>query len=267
MRLCSLVFSLGLATAPCWAAEARISSLLRSMIDGGSMPTEKVFYETVDEDYVNQLSTDSVRDFLPLAGKLLQESRPEARKYGLQCLLVVTLRRSLDSEVLLEPYVPDLLRIADDRASPLRTMAIHVLSSTWPRLSPKTVSYLAAHLADKENTAEDTGWMACMLLKAGTDTLTHDAIAFVRKQDKPEVIQEVLRCFRILPIVKTADAIAFIGSGLDNQDVWVRRRAVEAVADLPLVERSPFLAQLSRLSTDSEEPAEIRSMAAEALKK
>jgi len=231
------------------------------------MPTEKVFYETVDEDYVNQLSTDSVRDFLPLAGRLLQDSRPEARKYGLQCLLVVTLRRSLDSEVLLEPYVPHLLRIADDRASPLRTMAIHVLSSTWPRLSPQTMSYLAAHLADKENTAEDTGWMACMLLKAGTDTLTHDAIAFVRKQDKPEVIQEVLKCIRVIPIRKTADALALIGSGLDSPDVWVRRMALEAVAAVPLVERSPFLAQLIRMSADPNEPTEIRSAAAEALKK
>lgn len=170
-----------LAAVPVWAAEERISGLLRQMTAGGPVPSEKVFFEVIDEDYVNQLSSDSMREFLPLAGKLLGDSRTEARKYGLMCFLAVTLRRSPDSEPLLEPYVPDLLRIASDRASPLRTMSIHVLSNTWPRLSPKTLAYLAAHLTDTDNTAEDTGWMACMLLKAGTDTLTHDVIGFVRK--------------------------------------------------------------------------------------
>ena len=71
----------------------------------------------------------------------------------------------------------------------------------------------------------------------------------------------------MLPATKNSDALDFIGSSLDAPEVWVRRRAVEAVERLPLVERSPFLAQLSRLSTDPKEPAEIRSAAAEALKK
>jgi len=237
------------------------------MTDGGPLPSEKVFYDTVNEDDFNRLSADTVREFLPLARTLLKDSRPEARRYGLMCFFAVTLRRSLDSEPLLEPYVPDILRIADDRASPLRPMAMEVLGNTRPRLSPKTLAYLTTHLADKDNTTEDTGWMACMLFRAGTDTLTHDVIAFVRKQDKPEVMQEVLKCFRVLRITKTADALSLIGSSLDSPDVLVRRRAVEAVADLPLVERSPFLAQLSRLSTDPNEPTEIRSMATEALKK
>src|SRR5437868_2021432 len=105
MKLWLLIVGICLTTAPGCAQQERIGSMLRHVADGGPVPTEKVFYDTVNEDYVNQLSPDRVREFLPLAGKLLQDPRPEARKDGLMCFLVVTLRRSLDSEVLLEPYV------------------------------------------------------------------------------------------------------------------------------------------------------------------
>ncbi len=267
MKLWLLVVGISLTTAQGCASEERIRALLRSMADGGPVPTEKVFYATVDADYIGQLSPDSVKAFLPLAQKLLQDPRPEARNYGLTCFLAVTLRRFLDSEVLLEPYVPDLLRIADDRASPLQNEARYVLGHTQPKISPKTLEYLAAHLTDKDNTPGETGAMACALLKDGSDPLKHDVIAFVRTQDKPEVIKEVLKCFRLLRIKKTADTLSLIGYGLDSPDVWVRRRALEAVADLSLVERSEFLAQLNRLATDTKEPTEIRSAAEEALKK
>jgi len=255
-----------LAAVPTWAAEERISGLLRSMTVGGPLPAENAFHEAVDEDYVNQLSPDSVKEFLPLARALLQDPRPEARKYGLTCFLVVTLRRALDSEPLLEPYIPDLLRIADDRASPLRLMALFVLGNTYPKVSSRTLEYLAAHLADKDNTTDDASAMLGTLLRAGSDPLTHDVIAFARKQNKHEVSEAVLKCLRLYR-TKNADALAFIGDSLDSRDAWTRRMAVEAVATMPLVERSPFLAQLSRLSADPNEPTEIRSMAAEALKK
>jgi HEAT repeat protein len=176
------------------------------------------------------------------------------------------LRVATDSQVLLEPYVPDLLRIADDHASPLRDFALNVLSGTWPKVSSKTLAYLAAHLADNDNTPGEAGSMACTLLRAGSDLLAHDAIAFVRKQDRHETVEAVLRCFGLHPTTN-ADALAFIGSSLDSPDLWIRRRAVEAVARVPLVERSPFLNQLNRLSTDPNEPTEIRSAAADALKK
>ena len=266
MKLWLLVSGLCLTMFPGWGAEERISVLLRSMVDGGPVPTEKVFYETIGEDYINQLSADSITELLPLARTLLHDSRPEARRYGLMCFFAVTLRFS-DGEPLLEPYVSDLLSIVDNRANPIRPMAMEVLGNMWPRLSPKTLAYLAAHLADKDNAAEDTGWMACTLLRASSDSMTHDVIAFLRKQDKPEVTVRVLMCFHALPPTKNADALAFIGSSLDSPDASTRRNAVEAVADLPLAERSPFLAQLSRLSTDSKEPKETRSAAAEALKK
>jgi hypothetical protein len=141
------------------------------------------------------------------------------------------------------------------------------LGNTLPKLSPRTLAYVSAHLTDKDHEAGDTGWMACKLLQGGTDSSTHDVIAFVRKQNKPEVIQKVLECFRVLPIPKTADVLSLIGVGLDSPSEWTRRRAVEVLDRLPLGERSPFLAQLSRLSTDSNEPTEIRSAAAEALRK
>jgi HEAT repeat protein len=266
MKLWLLVVGLCLTIAPGCASEERISVLLRSMVDGGPVPTEKAFYDTLDEEYVNQLSPEGVSEFLPWAAKLLADSRPDAQRYGLMCFFAVTTRRALDSEALLEPYVPNLLRIASDRASPLQNMARFVLGNTYPRISPKTLEYMAAHLIDKDNTPAETGAMACALLRDGSDARTHDVIAFVRNQDKPEVTGEVLKCFRILPPTNNADALAFVGSNLDSSDASVRRSAVEVVGRLPLVERSPFLARLSRLATDPNEPAEIRSAAAEALK-
>jgi len=237
------------------------------MSDGGPLPSEQQFYGMVHEDYVNRLPLDSVKEFLPLARKLLQDTRPEARKYALMCFLVVTLRRSLDSQELLEPYIPDLLRLADDRANPLRPMALQILGGTSPELSSKTLTYLAAHVADKDNTPQDTGWMACMLLKDGSDPqLIHDVVSLVQKQNQHDAVISVLGCLRLYP-TKNADALAFVGSSLDSPDEWVRRRAVEAVERIPLVERSPFLEQLHRLATDPRQPTEIRSGAAEALKK
>jgi hypothetical protein len=259
------VVCVSLTVAPRLAADERISALLRSMLDHGEVPAENVFYDTINEDYIRGLSADSVREFLPLARTALRDSRPAAQRYGLMCFFAVTLRFS-DSEPLLEPYVPDLLRVADDHANPLRPMALHVLGGTLPKVSAKTLAYLAAHLADKENSADETGAMAWTLLQFGSDRLTQDVIAFVRKQNKHEVTEAVLRCFHAYP-TKNAEALAFIGDSLDNPDVGLRRRALEAVVDLPLVERAPFLAKLNRLATDPNEPTEIRSMAAEGLKK
>jgi len=181
------------------------------------------------------------------------------------CFLAVTLRRSLDSEPLLEPYVPELLAIAGDRAGGLRAMAMHVLGSTWPEVSPRTIAYLATHLADKDNTPEEAGWMACTLLRAGSDAITHDVVAFVRKQDQHEIVLKVLQWFHVHP-ARNADALAFIGASLDSPDVWIRRTALEAVGRVSLADRSPFLTQLNRLSTDPNEPPEVRSAAAEVLK-
>src|SRR6266567_5689485 len=81
MRLWLLVIGLWLALAPGCAAQEWVSALLRSMTDGGPLPSEKVFYDTVNEDDFNRLSADTVREFLPLARTLLKDSRPEARRY------------------------------------------------------------------------------------------------------------------------------------------------------------------------------------------
>jgi hypothetical protein len=72
------------------AAEERVSPLLRSMLDGGTLPTEKVFFDIVNDNYISQLSADNINEFLPLARTLLQNSRPEARKYGLMCFNAIT---------------------------------------------------------------------------------------------------------------------------------------------------------------------------------
>lgn len=180
-------------------------------------------------------------------------------------VLRASLGRRSESTDLLEPYVPDLLAVGD-RSSPLRRMALGVLVYTKPKVSPKTIAYFSAHLSDRDNTVDDVNVMAWTLLEEGSDSLTQRVVAFVRGQSDPKVIEAVLRCFLVFT-AKNSDALAYIGSSLDSPDVWVRRRAVEALQRLPLVARSPFLEQLNRLATDPKEPAEVRSEAAEALRK
>jgi hypothetical protein len=248
-------------------SEHRISGLLRAIADGGPLPTEGVFYETVNEDYIDKLSADEVKDFLPLAQKLLTDPRPDARRYGLASFLAVAVRRFRDSESLLEPYVPDLLKIAADRRNTLRPMALHILGNTWPKRSPITVSYLKLHLRDEENTPQDIGWMACVLLQEQSDELTRDVLEFVEKRNNPETLQNVLGCFHVLPPAQSTYAVSFIGRSLNNPDLWVRRKALEAIERVPFVERAPFLAQLNRLANDARQPSEIRSIATELLKK
>jgi HEAT repeat protein len=266
MKVRPLFVGVLLIAAQGWAAEERISPLLRSIADGGPVPVEKAFYDTVNESYVNQLSPDAVKEFLPLARKLLVDPRPEARRYGLMCFMVVTLRRALDSELLLDPYVTDLLVIADDRASPIRNMAGYVLGHTQPRISPKALEDTAAHLADKDNTPEEIGAMACALLKDGSDPLVRGLVGFLHSQSRPEGTVSVLACLRALPPTRNADILSFIGSSLDGPDASVRRAAVSEVARFPMEQRTPFLPQLSRMSNDPNEPAEVRSAAAQALR-
>lgn len=262
-----LLFFFVAAVPGCRAAtEERISHMLRSTLDGGPLPAEKVFYDTINDDYVRQLSPESVKAILPLARTMLQDSRPEARKYGLVCFLTITALRFADSEQLLEPYISDLMRVADDRASTLRPMAIFVLGNTWPKVSPITLAYMAAHLADKENTAAEASGIAWILLRTGSDPLIHDVIAFARKENRQEVSEPILRGLHQFP-TKNAEALAFIGENFDSRDEWLRRRAIEAVQRLPLTERTPFLGHLHRLANDPKEPTVIRSLAAEALKK
>jgi len=259
------VVLVGLAAARCHAADERISVLLRSILSGGPVPTSEAFSEVVNEDYVRGLSQDSVKQFLPLARTLLHDPRPEARRDGLLCFLMVTQRFS-DSEPLLKPYIPDLLGIVDDHASPLRRVALLFLGNTAPRVSPKTLAYMAAHLADHENAAAETATMAWILLRAGSDPLTHTVVEVARKQNKPELTQGILRGFRKYR-TKNSEALAFVGEGLDSHDEWTCRTAVEYVADLPVAERSRFRAQLSRISVDAAESAETRLAASRALEK
>jgi hypothetical protein len=91
-------------------------------------------------------------------------------------------------------------------------------------------------------------------------------IAFARKQSKHVVTDSVFNCLHLYH-TKNAAVLSFIGDNLDSPDPWIRRRAVEAVADLPLLQRSQLFTQLSRLSTDPNEPSEIRSLAATTLAK
>jgi len=249
---------------PNLAAEERISAMLRPMLNGGSVPTEATFYDSVSADYVQNAPPDAIKEFLPLARAALRDPRPEVRRYGLMCFFGVTLRFS-DGGPLLEPYVSDLLSIVDDHASALRPMALTVLSNSLPKPSPKTLDYFAAHLGDKQNDVGGAAVMACTLLRFSPEAAAHETIAFVRTREIHELAETTLRCVREYG-VRGKDVSAFLGEALRSADLWIRRRGIEAILSWPMIDRSPFFDSLNRLANDPNEPAEIRSLAADALK-
>lgn len=267
MKSMILIVSICLTSTPGFSSDERISGLIRATANGGPVPSEKMLDETVTEDYVRNLSSDGVKDFLPLAAKLLSDPRLEARDVGLRCFMAVTLFRWNDSEALIEPYVPGLLRIADDRSSPLlRNTARYVLGNTRPKMSQKTLAYTAANLTDKSNTVEEIGAMACALLRYGSPPVVHDVFAYIRSRGEPLLDHMIVSCIRNLPTMTNTEILDYIGASLDSPDSYVRRIAVEAVDRLPKDKRSPFLSRLGRMSTDPGETAEVRSAALEALK-
>lgn len=267
MKSMFLIVSICLTSTLGFASDERVSALIRATANGGPVPSEKMFDETVTEDYVRNISPEGVKEFLPLAAKLLSDPRLEARDVGLRCFMAVTLFRWNDSEALIEPYVPDLLRIADDRASPLlRNTARYILGNTRPKMSQKTVAYTVSHLKDASNTPEETGAMACALLKDGSPPLVHDMFAYVRSRSEPLLDVAVVSCLRALPARTSTEILVFIRASLDSPDSAVRRVTAEIIARLPVVERSTFLSQLGRMSTDPRETAAVRSAALEALK-
>jgi hypothetical protein len=267
MKSMFLIVSICLTSTLGCSSDERISALLRATANGGPVPSEKMFDETVTEDYVRNLSPDGVKEFLPLAAKLLSDPRLEARDVGLRCLMAVTLFRWYDSEALIEPYVPGLLLIADDRASPLlRNTARYVLGNTRPKMSQKALVYTAANLTDKSNTVEEIGAMACALLRYGSPPVVHDVFAYIRSRGEPLLDGMIVSCIRNLPNMNSTEILDFIGASLDNPNSEIRRIAVEAVARLPMDKRSPFLDRLGRMSTDPKETDGVRSAVREALK-
>jgi hypothetical protein len=59
-------------------------------------------------------------------------------------------------------------------------MALFILGNTWPNVAARTITYMAAHLADKEDTASEVGGIIWTLLRTGTESIIRDVVAFVR---------------------------------------------------------------------------------------
>lgn len=108
-------------------------------------------------------------------------------------------------------------------------------------------------------------WFAVNHMKV--KILDCDVTAFVGLHDQPDVTKRVLNGLRVHSMLSAVDLLSLIGYGLDSPAELTRRRAVEAAADLPLVERSAFLAQFNRPATYAQEISEIRAAAARAIKK
>jgi len=168
---------------------------------------------------------------------------------------------------LMEPYVGELAAFLDEPGSLFRRGVLTVLV-TRPEVSVKWISTVAAHLEDKNNSPEETSAIVFLLLAAPASDppMLHKVLTYVTKRSEEEVTDAALRGLHVAHSLN-AEALDFVGIGLDSSDKSIREAAVGVVRSLPKDVRTKFAAQLGRLARDPKETELTRSLAAEALGK
>jgi HEAT repeats len=211
------------------------------------------------------LEASEVEMLLPLAAKCLRSSNIDMQRDGLLLFSTVGLRP--DSAKLLDPYVEDLMVLITDPMSPFKVGAASVFLYMKPKMSPRATAALSTHLEDGSNTAEQKTIIAGCLLNASPldAAILHRVLTVVRELSDDKVMVE---CLRELGLLRTRnpEALSFIGKGLDSPNPHIRQSAVDAVSRLERDLRVGFAAQLGRIAADNNEPKEVRSQAAQALR-
>lgn len=251
------------------AQESPIGPLYRSILaqpEGGDIPTFEELNKTVNETTVRALSVAEVKALLPLAKQCIQSTQPKIREAGMGLFLSVALR--YDSAGLLEPYIDDLGKLLDgseDYAS-LRHLDLTVLGLMQPKLPPKAIALLDAHLEDKGNSAQETLTIAASLIKAApTDASTlHKILMVVSNRADPGLTNSVIRQLG-LSKSRLPEAMDFISANLNKEDPGLRASAVDAVSRLDKDKRALFSSQLVRISSDARESQHVRTQATQAL--
>ncbi len=266
----SLFACLAVSASLCWADANQIRQLFQSILSDPpdtSLPTSAKFHSALTEVSESALPAVEVGGLLPLAKQCLGSSNVEVRRAGMLLFLAVALR--LDSSKLLEPYIEDLDTVASDPASPFRTgaLAILALTTSKPRVSPKAVATLAAHLDDSSFSSDEVATVIGSLLETSpSDPATvHRVLGVVEKRSDVALTDSVLRTLGLLRI-QNAEAISFIGQGLNSGNPYTREAAVDAVSRLDRNIRTRFAAHLGRIAADHTERQHVRSQAAEALR-
>jgi hypothetical protein len=265
------VMVLLLAAVPCWSQNNAVRELLQSLLSGGpqgTLPSQEVFFSTVNENTLGALSPGELATVLPLARQCLQSPRPEVRQYGLILFLAVTTRA--DSAKLLDSYIDDMGSLLDgpEGARSLRHGALYVLGGTQPKISARAAAYLNTHLDEARNSNEETRTIAVALLQASpSDTATlRKVLSTVNRRADTGLSNGVIRQLGLMK-TRQPEALAFLESNLNHPDTHVRESAVDAVLRLDPDMRSRFANPLARIAADPDESEQTRSLAKFALQR
>jgi len=244
-----------------------VKNLLNSILNAETdkaLPSKDQFYSQVTREAIGALSPPEVQDLLPLIQRCLASPRLEVRRYGLLTAMAVSFRP--DSSQTLEPIIGDIERIASNPTSPLKGGALAILGNTYPHPSQRAVSYLEAHLQDKDNSTQQLTTIAVSLMRASGpgSALWRKVLTFVENQPDPGVKAAVLM---ELGNEKAGDASSeeFIKASLSSKDLFIQGAAIETVGQLDASARVNFVDQLKQIMNDPNESPENRKQAKAAL--
>jgi hypothetical protein len=210
-------------------------------------------------DDIKNGSRDDVRALLALAQRCLRSRVKVAQEWGLIVFYLATFRA--DSSELIAPYVEgDIAPFLNDQDLAVKREAIFILGTTQPRLLPRALDLLSAHLADKDNTEMEAGMIAATLIHGcPTDPRPiHDVLDFVMGHPDYKLRANMINLLG-LNNVTVDDAIKFIRGGLTDQSPEVRRISVEAVGHMPPESRAKFSGDLLQLLANPDEPEDVRA--------
>lgn len=227
---------------------------------------DKKLCNKVNDVAVETLSEAEVGAVLPLALRCAQSPVAEVSENGATLFLSVVMRN--DSAKLLAPYIDDLGKLLDGAGGTTssRHALLYVLGSMKPKLPPKAVALLSAHLEDTQNSSQETLTIAASLLEAApADAPTlHKVLLVVSNRSDALLTNGVIRQLG-LSKSRLPEAMDFISANLNKEDPYLRASAVDAASRLDKDKRALFSSQLIRIASDPKEPDHVRKQATQAL--
>jgi len=255
-----------LLAVPLHADDLPLRSLFQTLLaerDDARLPDVGKVADRIGGSVTN-MTTSDVQGLFPLAERCLLSERHSLRTYGVVFFFAVASR--MDGSELLASYIDDVGPLLNDPDAAIRNSAIYILGSSNPKPTLKGLAYLAAHVGDPSDTAEQVNMIAGALLAATPDAATfHKIIMAIQRRPDLEKIRG--RLIELLGIcgVSAEEAIGFIKEGFTDENPGVRMAAVEAVSKMPKSVRDQFTKELQSMIASPLESAGQRDRARQVL--
>jgi hypothetical protein len=244
------------------------TAAVRSKLESALVETDETRLRIADftmlissEDEIKKATRDEASSLLPIAQKCLRSPLKVVREYGLAVFFVASFRA--DSAELIAPYIDrDLAPFLNDQDLAVKREAIAILGGTNPRILPRALDILSAHLADKNNTRKEAVMIASTLIRG----LPSDAVSirgvldFVTQHPELKLRNNIIQALG-LNNVTTEEAIQLIHEGLADRDTEVRRVSAESVGHMRPENRAKFSPDLLRLVAEPNQDPEVRATA------